>query len=74
MYNLAVISENIQSVYDRIERAAARAGRSPQAVRLMAVSKNQTVETVEAAYAAGMRLFGENRGRRGGGKVWRRFS
>ena len=58
---MAVISKNIQFVYDRIERAAARVGRSPDAVRLMAVSKNQTVETVEAAYAAGMRLFGENR-------------
>ena len=41
--------------------AAARAGRSPSAVRLIAVSKTFPIEAVRAAYEAGQRDFGENR-------------
>lgn len=45
----------------RIEAAAKAAGRDPRSVRLVAISKHQPEETVEAVLAAGQRLFGENR-------------
>jgi hypothetical protein len=54
------IRENLQKVRERIETAAARAGRAPGAVRLVAVSKTQPAEAVREAYEAGQRLFGEN--------------
>jgi pyridoxal phosphate enzyme (YggS family) len=41
--------------------AAARAGRAPADVRLIAVSKTFPVDIVREAYAAGQRDFGENR-------------
>jgi len=41
--------------------AAQRAGRSPQAITLMAVSKTFPAESIGAAYSAGIRVFGENR-------------
>lgn len=41
--------------------AAKAAGRSPSAVTLVAISKLQPDERVEAALAAGQRVFGENR-------------
>ena len=41
--------------------AAARAGRSPSDIRLIAVSKTFPVDAVRAAYDAGQRDFGENR-------------
>ena len=41
--------------------AAARAGRSPSDVRLIAVSKTFPIDAVRAAYEAGQRDFGENR-------------
>ena len=41
--------------------ACTHAARSPEGVRLMAVSKVQPVEAIREAYAAGHRLFGENR-------------
>jgi PLP dependent protein len=44
----------------RIATAAARAGRDPSDVRLVAVSKTPPPEAVRAAYAAGQRDFGEN--------------
>jgi PLP dependent protein len=55
------IAENIASIHERIARAARRAGRNPADVRLMAVSKTVSPERILEAYAAGQRLFGENR-------------
>lgn len=48
-------------ILDRIAAAARAAGRDPQAVALVAVSKQQPDERIEAMLAAGQRLFGENR-------------
>jgi MAF protein len=47
-------------ILGRIEAAARGAGRSPDEVTLVAVSKKQPVEAVRAAMAAGQRAFGEN--------------
>ena len=55
------ISENLAVVRERIAAAARRAGRSPSEIALMAVSKTQPAELIREAYAAGQRLFGENR-------------
>jgi len=55
------ISENIARIRERIEAAARRAGRNAGAVELMAVSKTHPPERIREAYAAGLRLFGENR-------------
>lgn len=41
--------------------AAARAGRAPSDVRLIAVSKTFPIEAIRAAYDAGQTEFGENR-------------
>jgi PLP dependent protein len=58
---LASISDNIAEVSRRIAAAAQRSGRSPSEISLMAVTKTQPVERIRDAYAAGIRLFGENR-------------
>ena len=55
------IAENIARVRDRIRAAAFRAGRPPESVALMAVSKTFPAESIREAHAAGLRLFGENR-------------
>ncbi len=46
---------------DRIAEAAREAGRSPGDVTLVAVSKQQPDEKIDAMLAAGQRVFGENR-------------
>lgn len=56
-----ILRDRIAAVQERIARAARRAGRDPAEITLVAVSKTQTAETVAAAYAAGLRVFGENR-------------
>ena len=55
------IAENIARVRERIAVAARRAGRHPDEITLMAVSKTFPVERIREAYAAGLRVFGENR-------------
>ncbi|MGA7796263.1 MAG: YggS family pyridoxal phosphate-dependent enzyme [Candidatus Acidiferrales bacterium] len=55
------IPANIAAVREKITRACAENGRDPHEVSLVAVSKLQPLERIEAALAAGHRLFGENR-------------
>ena len=55
------IAARLAEVRASIERAAARSGRLPGAVTLVAVSKTVPAPAVSAAAAAGQRIFGENR-------------
>ena len=55
------IAENAAAVRERIGAAARRAGRNADDVVLMGVSKTFPSEAVREAYAAGIRVFGENR-------------
>jgi pyridoxal phosphate enzyme (YggS family) len=55
------IADNINAIRERIARAAARVGRSADSIVLMAVSKTVEPERIKEAYAAGLRVFGENR-------------
>lgn len=55
------IVANLARLRDSIAAAAMAAGRDPQAVTLVAVSKTHGAEAVAAALAAGQRIFGENR-------------
>lgn len=54
------IAARLEAVRSRVADAARRSGRDPSAVSLVAVSKRQPAQAIEAAYAAGQRLFGEN--------------
>jgi len=52
---------SLQDIKDRIAKAEAAAGRSPGSVTLIAVSKVQPNDRVEAVLEQGHRCFGENR-------------
>ena len=55
------IADNLRRVRDRIANAAIAAGRKPEDITLVAVSKTKPAEAVAAALAAGQGVFGENR-------------
>lgn len=55
------IAENIAAIRARIAAAAHRAGRDPNEIALMAVSKTNPADKIREAFEAGQRLFGENR-------------
>ncbi len=55
------IADNVNAIRARIARAATRVGRNADSITLMAVSKTMEPERIKEAYAAGLRVFGENR-------------
>ena len=55
------IRDNLRRVQERIEAACQRAGRSPDEVTLVGVTKTVGPDAVIEAYEAGLRDFGENR-------------
>lgn len=56
-----MISENLNTVQENIRKAAEEAGRRPEEITLIAVSKTKPVSMIEEAYAWGCRDFGENK-------------
>ena len=54
------IAARLAVVRERIGEAAGRAGRAPQEIRVLAVTKAHGKELVRAAVAAGLAEFGEN--------------
>ncbi|MFL6531151.1 MAG: YggS family pyridoxal phosphate-dependent enzyme [Chthoniobacterales bacterium] len=55
------VAANLERVRAEIAAAAAKSGRSPDDVQLIAVSKKQDAEKVRAAFDAGQAIFGESR-------------
>ncbi|MBI4167020.1 MAG: YggS family pyridoxal phosphate-dependent enzyme [Acidobacteria bacterium] len=55
------IADNIGRVRERIAAASRRAGRAPEDIRLIAITKTVPAERIREAYEAGLRDFGENR-------------
>jgi pyridoxal phosphate enzyme (YggS family) len=64
-----LITQNLAQVRERIALAARHAGRGPEEIKLMAVSKTFPPERIREAYDAGLRLFGENRVQELAGKI-----
>jgi PLP dependent protein len=55
------IAENVRRVREEIAAAARAAGRSPEEISLMVVTKGVAPDKIREASRAGLRLFGENR-------------
>lgn len=64
-----MIAHNYQKVLTRIERAALSAGRNPDTVRLVVVTKGHPPEVVQALVAAGAKYLGENYVEEAGPKI-----
>lgn len=54
------MKDRIQKIERQIKEAAEKAGRNPDEIRLVAVSKIKPAEMVKEAMDAGQRIFGEN--------------
>jgi hypothetical protein len=63
------VAQNIVHVRERISAAARRAGRDPENITLMAVSKTFSPKRIREAYEAGLRIFGENKVQEFSGKA-----
>jgi len=56
-----LIRENLLKVEENIKKACEHAGRNPEEVTLIAVSKTKPMDMIEEAIACGKREFGENK-------------
>lgn len=59
-FGISTIKENIENVLGRIQVAAMRAGRDPESVRIVVVTKGHPPESLRDAVAAGAFRIGEN--------------
>jgi pyridoxal phosphate enzyme (YggS family) len=57
---VSTLAERLAAVQQRIDDACQLAGRAPSTVKLLAVSKFHSLDTIREAYALGQREFGEN--------------
>src|SRR5476649_863598 len=55
------LAAKLEKIRQRIITACDRAGREPDSVTLLAVSKSHPPETIEAAAKLGLAFFGENK-------------
>lgn len=63
------LRERLANVRERIRESARRAGRDPESVTLVAVSKTHPASVLREALAAGVAEFGENRVQEAEGKI-----
>lgn len=63
-----VVADRLAAVNRRIAEAARAAGRRPEDITLVAVSKTHSAAAIAEAIAAGQRVFGENRVQEAAGK------
>lgn len=61
MHASSLIAENLEFIKNRMVEAAKKAGRDPESIRLVVVTKGVPVEKIMQARDAGAVLFGENR-------------
>jgi PLP dependent protein len=57
----STVAENVAAIQERVERAAARAGRPAADVTIVGISKTFAAERIREAFELGIRHFGENR-------------
>ena len=55
------VRENCLRIFDRIQKVAARCGRDPSSIRLLAVTKTVSPEHIREAASCGIQDVGENR-------------
>lgn len=60
-YKLQMLIVSVSDTFKKISHAAMRAGRSPEEIRLIAVTKTVEVEVLREAVDIGLRVFGENK-------------
>jgi pyridoxal phosphate enzyme (YggS family) len=63
------LSERFADVCDRVEKAALRSNRSPDLIKLIAISKTHPTDVLRAGLQAGIKDFGENRVQEAEGKI-----
>jgi uncharacterized pyridoxal phosphate-containing UPF0001 family protein len=55
------IKNNLEIIKEKIKKAALKANRNPEEIKLVAVTKTATIEQIKEAISAGVKIIGENK-------------
>ena len=58
---METIKKKLEKINEKIKKAALKANRSPEDIKLVAVTKTATVEQVKEVISAGVKIIGENK-------------
>jgi len=58
---MVVIKNNLEIINEKIKKAALKANRHPEEIKLVAVTKTATIEQIKDALSAGVKIIGENK-------------
>ena len=58
---METIKNNLEIIREKIKKAAFKANRKPEEIKLVAVTKTATIEQVKEAISAGVKIIGENK-------------
>ena len=58
---MEIIKNNLEIINEKIKKAALKANRNPQEIKLVAVTKTATIEQIKEAISAGVKIIGENK-------------
>jgi len=56
-----IIKNNLEIINEKIKKAALKVERNPEEIKLVAVTKTATIEQIEEAIKAGVKIIGENK-------------
>ena len=65
---METIKKKLEKINEKIKKAALKANRSPEDIKLVAVTKTATVEQIKEAISAGVKTIGENKVQEAKGK------
>ncbi|MBA7499553.1 Pyridoxal phosphate homeostasis protein [subsurface metagenome] len=58
---MQTIKNNLKIINEKIRKAASRANRNSEEIKLVAVTKTATIEQIKEAISAGVKIIGENK-------------
>ncbi len=58
---MEIIKNNLEIINEKIKKAALKADKNPEEIKLVAVAKTATIEQMEEAIKAGVKIVGENK-------------
>ncbi len=56
-----MMAENLQKIQSLVNNACAKSHRTPSSIRIIAISKNRSIQQMQEALSAGISNFGENK-------------
>ena len=58
---MEIVKNNLETINEKIKKAALKVNRNPEEIKLVAVTKTATIEQIKEAISTGVNIIGENK-------------